>query len=136
ELASNVGSEVVREFEELKPRIIGSALTRMITRAAASGGIQAAGNAAAQGSENGGAIAALAFLGALAVEGTMVALDKPDTRSWTTLPARVYISRAMIPAGKHTIEIRTVGSDALSQKTIEVDLKAGGFAAIDFTTLR
>ena len=74
----------------------------------------------------------------LAVEGTMVALDKPDTRSWTTLPDRVYIARTWLPAGTHKVKISTVGpvEGARSIKEVEVTIPDGGFAAIDFTTLR
>ena len=138
ELATDTGKEVVREYEELKPRVIGAALTRMIARAATSGGLQAAGAATAKSSksENAGMIGALFFLGALAAEGTMVALDKPDTRSWSTLPARVYIARARVPAGAHSISITTTGSGDMLKKDVELELQPGGYAAIDFTTLR
>ena len=33
------------------------------------------------------------LIAALAVEGSMVAADHPDTRSWTTLPAQVFMAR-------------------------------------------
>jgi tetratricopeptide (TPR) repeat protein len=137
ELASNLGKQVIREYEELKPRIIGAALTRMIARAATSAGIQAAGNAQSDSSGNAGG-SVVGFLAALAVEGTMVALDKPDTRSWTTMPDRVYIARTWLPAGKHHIKIATVGGvqGARSIKEVDVEIPADGFAAIDFTTLR
>ena len=137
ELASHIGKQIIREYEELKPRIIGAALTRMIARAAVSGGIRAGGNARSQQTgDSGGAL--VGFLAALAVEGTLVALDKPDTRSWTTLPERVYISRTWLPAGKHTVRIETVGpiEGAKSIKEVEVEIPADGYAAIDFTTLR
>jgi tetratricopeptide (TPR) repeat protein len=137
ELASHLGKQIIREYEELKPRIIGAALTRMIARAAVSGGIRAGGDArSAQTGDSGGSL--VGFLAALAVEGTLVALDKPDTRSWTTLPERVYISRTWLPAGKHKVRIETVGQveGAKSIKEVEVDIPADGYAAIDFTTLR
>lgn len=137
ELATDTGREVVREYEELKPRVIGAALSRMIARAAASAGMQAAGSAAAsKNSENSGLVGALFFLGALAAEGTLVALDKPDTRSWTTLPSRVYIARARVPAGSHKVVITTEGPGSPLRKEVDVQIEPGGFAAIDFTTLR
>ena len=137
ELASDLGKQIIREYEELKPRIIGAALTRMIARAATSAGIQAAGNAQSEKKENPtGAL--VGFLAALAVEGTMVALDKPDTRSWTTLPERVYIARTWLPAGTHKVKISTVGpvDGVRSTKELEVTIPDGGYAAVDFTTLR
>ena len=45
-----------------------------------------------------------AFAGAM-LAFAMVALDKPDTRSWTTLPDRVWIGRVQVPPGQHTLQL-------------------------------
>lgn len=127
DLVSDLGSEIVREFEELKPKIIGSAITRMIVRAAAAEGARAAGNQA-----NG----VVGLLSALAVEGTMVALDKPDTRSWTTLPDKVFIGRAQVPPGQHTLEILVQGNGGHERRTATVNVGQGGYVVLDVTTLR
>jgi hypothetical protein len=127
DLVSDLGAEIVREFDELKPKIIGSAITRMIVRAAAAEGARAAGN---QGNE------VVGLLSALAIEGAMVALDKPDTRSWTTLPDRVWIGRASVPAGEHTLEISVRGNGGEERRTATVNVGEGGYVVLDVTTLR
>jgi uncharacterized protein len=127
DLVSNLGAEIVREFDELKPKIIGSSITRMIVRAAAAEGARAAGNQANN---------VVGLLSALAIEGTMVALDKPDTRSWTTLPDRVFIGRARVPPGEHTLTVLVRGHGGQEQRTTSVNLGPGGFVVFDVTTLR
>ncbi|MEM6294309.1 MAG: hypothetical protein AAGA54_23750 [Myxococcota bacterium] len=130
DLASDLGSEIVAEYEDLKPKIIGAALTRMITRAAAAEGARAAGNQAE------GAGGLVGFLAAAAVEGTLVALDKPDTRSWTTLPDRVFIGRSRVPAGAHKVRVDIAGNGGREQRTYDVTVPEGGFVVLDVTTLR
>jgi hypothetical protein len=127
DLVSDLGAEIVREFDELKPKIIGSAITRMIVRAAAAEGARAAGN---QGNE------VVGLLSALAIEGAMVALDKPDTRSWTTLPDRVWIGRVTVPPGQHTLEIIVQGNGGEERRTATVNVGEGGYVVLDVTTLR
>lgn len=128
DLVSDLGAEIAREFDELKPKIIGSAITRMIVRAAAAEGARAAGNASDQ--------PAVGLIAALATEGLMVALDKPDTRSWTTLPDRVHIGRARVPAGAHELEIVVEGNGGKEVRTVTVNVEDGGHVVLDVTTLR
>jgi len=130
DLASDLGSEIIAEFEELKPKIIGAALTRMIARAAAAEGARAAGNQAD------GAGGLVGFLAAAALEGTLVALDKPDTRSWTTLPDRVFVARTRLPAGAHTVVVEVSGPGGRETHTTDVSVPQGGFVVLDVTTLR
>jgi hypothetical protein len=127
DLVSDLGMEISREFDELRPKIIGSAITRMIVRAAAAEGARAAGN---EGNE------VVGLLSALAIEGAMVALDKPDTRSWTTLPDRVWIGRTQVPAGDHTLAIVVRGSGGEEHRTARVNVGPGGYVVLDVTTLR
>jgi uncharacterized protein len=131
--ASDLGAEIVAEYEAIKPKIIGAALSRMIVRAAAAEGARAGGKAAASES---GAAGVVGFLAAAAIEGTMVALDKPDTRSWSTLPEKVHIGRAVVPAGAHTVEVTVFGPGGKERHTTEVEVREGGFAVVDVTTLR
>jgi len=127
DFVTDVEAEVLREYELLKPKIVGAALTRMITRAVAAEGARAAGR-----QQSG----ALGFLAAALVEGTMVALDKPDTRSWSTLPASVHLARIRVPAGQHEISVDLHGPGGSGRLTRTVDVPAGGFAVADFTSLR
>jgi hypothetical protein len=127
DLVSDLGSEITHEFEQLKPKIIGSAITRMIVRAAAAEGARAAGEQA-----NG----AVGLISALAIEATMVALDKPDTRSWTLLPDRVFIGRTMVPPGEHSVEVLVQGNGGQETRTMQVNVVEGGYVVLDVTTLR
>lgn len=131
ELATNLDAEIVREYEALKPKIIGAAITRLIVRAAVAEGARAAGNQAKDGA---GAIVGL--LAALAAEGAMVAADKPDTRSWTLLPAFVFVARVPVAPGAHKVRITASGSGARETHDFAIDVKPGGFAVVDVTTLR
>ncbi len=127
DLVSDLGVEITHEFDQLKPKIIGSAITRMIVRAAAAEGARAAGNEAN---------AAVGLISALALEATMVALDKPDTRSWTLLPDRVFIGRTMVPAGEHRVEVLVQGNGGHETRTMQVNVAEGGYVVLDVTTLR
>jgi uncharacterized protein len=131
--ASDLGGEIAAEYEEIKPKIIGAALTRMIVRAAAAEGARAGGKAAADDS---GAAGLVGFLAAAAIEGTMVALDRPDTRSWSTLPNKIHIGRAVVPAGAHTVEVTVLGPGGKERHTTEIEVQEGGFVVVDVTTLR
>lgn len=131
EKASDLGAEIIAEYDELRPKIIGAALTRMIARAAAAEGARAAGKQA-----KGGAGGIVGFLAAAAVEGTLVALDKPDTRSWSTLPGHVYVGRLVVPPGAHRVEVTAYGPGGKSVTTTDVKVPSGGWIVLDVTTLR
>lgn len=131
ELASNLEAEIAHEYELLKPKIIGAAISRLIVRAAAAEGARAAGQQAKNGA--GGIIGLLA---AAAVEGAMIAADKPDTRSWTLLPARVFVARIPVNPGQHRVELTISGLGGRELRSYDIDVKQGGYTLIDVTTLR
>ncbi|MDG2050999.1 MAG: hypothetical protein P8M78_12625 [Myxococcota bacterium] len=124
ELASDLGAEISHEYSEMKPKIIGAALSRMIVRAAASEGVRQAGNQSDQ---------AVGWIAAILTEATLVAMDKPDTRSWIFLPNRVFIHRSRVSAGEHEISVDLGRAGTRSQK---VNLKADGFAVVVVTAPR
>ena len=66
----------------------------------------------------------------------MVAADRPDTRSWTTLPAQVFMARQTLPAGQHEVEVILSGNSGTETRVHEVTMTAGGFVVLDVTTLR
>ena len=79
-------------------------------RAAIGQGTRAAGSAAAQSDNSTTAtLGVLGWLVGLGAEAAMSAADTPDTRSWTTLPEHIRLSRIKLPQGMHKAEIR-VGS--------------------------
>lgn len=104
-MVTDVGREVEIGWAKISGPLIASALTRMVTRSIA-GAASRRGTQAAAGSNNSGA--ALGLLAQVAVEGTLTALDRPDTRSWTTLPAeiRVYRLKPETPTITLTAQVR------------------------------
>ncbi|HEB88905.1 MAG TPA: hypothetical protein ENI85_04980 [Deltaproteobacteria bacterium] len=128
ELVSHLGADIRREYELIRPRIIGAALSRMIARAAVAEGARAAGR------EAGGAGELVGLLAALATEGSLVALDRPDTRSWTFLPERIAVARTRVRPGRHRVGIRIPG--VAESRSVPVDVPESGFVVLLITVPR
>jgi uncharacterized protein len=109
-----------KAWEAGKAALIVSAITRMITRVGIGEGTRRA---------VGGVAGALLSLGSQAV---LTATDTPDTRSWSTLPARIAIGRMRVAPGRHKIELSVQGSN----KRQTVDIQPGGWAVVNLTVLR
>jgi hypothetical protein len=62
----------------------------------------------------------------------MTAVDTPDTRSWSTLPARIAFGRQQLPAGPHTVSLAVAGV----QKRQIVNVQKHGWTVIVLTVLR
>lgn len=118
ELASNLGAEIKNEYDEMFPRIIAAAVSRLIVRAAAAEGARAAGR------QSGGNAEAVAWVAALLTEGLLVAADKPDTRSWMFLPGTIFVHRESLPPGDHEIVVE-LGGQAQETRRIPIHLEAG-----------
>jgi hypothetical protein len=128
ELVTDVAAEVRREYEHLRPRILAAALTRMAARAAVSEGAMAAGRSA------GGAGEVVGIVAGLGAEAALVALDKPDTRSWTFLPARVWVARAPVAAGAHEVVVTLEG--IAGERRVPIEVAPGGYTAVVVTEPR
>ena len=116
-----VDLEAKAAWERARGAIIASAITRMLTRVVAGETTKAvAGD---------GILGTLLSLGAQA---TLTATDTPDTRNWSTLPARIAFGRVRVPAGKHVITLTAGGR----QKRQTVSLDPGGWAVVNFTSLK
>lgn len=115
-----VDREAKRAWEAAKGAVVASAITRLITRVAA-------GEVVRRGSGGG----ALGMLLSLGTQATLVAADTPDTRSWSTLPARMAFGRVWVKPGTHTVWLgaRSVG------KSQRITLKKGGFGVVNLTVL-
>lgn len=129
DLAGDFGAEITAEYEALKPKILGAALSRMIVRAAAAEGARVAGQQAGDAGE------VLGWVAALATEATLVAFDKPDTRSWTLLPERVFVSRSIVAPGRHVVDVDLSGYLS-ERRSFDVDVPPGSFAVVVVTPLR
>ena len=126
QLLSNLGPEIAREHEEIKQRIIGAALTRLIARAIVAEGARKAGSNVGSG---------FGTLAALITEGVLVAADKPDTRSWSFLPERIFACRTSLPPGEHKLDVRLRGRTG-ERREITVDVAAGEFRVVVVTAPR
>lgn len=122
EEAVNVTDEVRAEWKKIEGRIIVSAITRLVARYAAGSVVKAAS----------GDRGSLGLLLSIGTQATLTALDRPDTRSWETLPARVAIGRVRVPAGKHVVRVQARGVT----REVTVDLEKGGFALVSLMALR
>lgn len=127
EEALDVEREVRAEWKRNEGKVILAAITRMIARLVAGEVTQAAVSAA--GGRNGNI---LGLLAGLATTGALAATDTPDTRSWSTLPARLSVARLRLPPGKHRLTLSARGE----AKTVELDLPPGGWAFVPFFSLR
>ena len=125
EVVARIGTEIEKEYELIKPRIIGAALTRLISRALTAEGVRLAGQQVNP---------IVGLLAALAAEGTLVALDKPDTRSWTFLPDHVAIARIPVAAGRHEVEVTVPGLG--ETRSMSIDVSEGGFGVVVVTVPR
>lgn len=115
-----VDREAKRAWEQGRGAIVASAITRMVTRVLAGAAVEQAGG--------GGTLGAILSLG---TQITMTAADTPDTRSWSTLPARIAFGRVRIKAGSHSIALHAPGGN----KRQTVNVPAGGWAVVCLTAL-
>ena len=118
---ASVDLEAVEAWRATKGKMIASAITRLITRVVA-------GEVARQATGGG----TLGFLASLGTQATMTATDTPDTRSWSTLPARISVGRVRLPPGQHVVDLSADGQPM--RKTIT--LTKGGWAVVSLTVLR
>lgn len=121
----DLGAAVRAEYEEAKPKIMAAALTRMTARAGVAEGVRATGSTESRVLGD-----VLSFL----VEATMVALDRPDTRSWTMMPGRVFAARVPVAAGPHEVTVSFGG--AAPERSIKVDTTNPGAATVVVTEPR
>ncbi len=110
-----------KAWDEVRGQVVASAITRMIARVVA-------GEVVRRSTKD----SMLGLLLSLGTQATMTAMDTPDTRSWSTLPARIAIGRVRVRAGTHVVELNA-RNERLRQK---VTVKPGGWAVVVHTVLR
>jgi hypothetical protein len=115
-----VDREARLAWERAKGAVIASAITRMITRVAAGETTRRAAG--------GGIVGALLSLG---TQAALTAADTPDTRSWSTLPARIAIGRVEIEPGTHWIDVEARGV----RKRQKITVRPGDWAVVSLTVL-
>ena len=124
EVIADVDAVTRHAWDESKGRVMAAAVTRMLTRAAVGAG---AGVAVGKASGESG----LGVLASMITQASMAAADKPDTRSWATLPARIAVVRAELPPGKHRVEVTVLGR----QQRFETNLESSQWVVVDVTEL-
>jgi len=127
DLLTNLDAEIFGEYEAIKPKIMTAAVTRMLARAAAAEGVRLLPRNKSEKS--------MGTLAALLTEAALIGLDKPDTRSWTFLPAKAYLCRARVQPGPHEIRV-TLSGKTQETRTIRVDMPPGGFSVVAVTEPR
>jgi uncharacterized protein len=115
-----VDQEAKRAWERARGAIVASAITRTITRVVAGQATKAVAG--------GDTLGTLLSLG---LQATLTATDTPDTRNWSTLPARIAFGRVRIKSGAHTIALSAPGGN----KRQNVNVPAGGWAVVCLTAL-
>ncbi len=112
--------EVERAWAKVQPSVVASAITRALARFAAGKITKAAAG--------GGLVGSLLSIG---TQAGMAAADTPDTRSWSTLPARIVLVRLTLPAGDHELVFNYPGRGEKRSVTIKKD----GYATTVFDAL-
>jgi tetratricopeptide (TPR) repeat protein len=131
DLVADVERFAVQEWERQRPGIAFAAITRALVRIAAREVIQGATRAA----DNGNGVAqTIGFIASLAAQGAMTAADRPDTRTWTFMPAYIWIERRAVAPGDH--DVRIVGHsdvrDRAANMTVTVPQNGAGIAFARF----
>lgn len=115
-----VDLESKKAWEEVRGAIVGAAITRTLARLVA-------GEAVRQASGEG----ALGLLLSLGTQATLSAADTPDTRSWSTLPARIAFARVPLAPGTHHVDVSVRGV----RQRKPVTMQPGGWAVLNLTVL-
>lgn len=115
-----VDQEAKRAWEKGRGAIIASAITRLITRIVA--------GETTKEVAGGGLLGTVLSLGAQA---TLTATDTPDTRNWSTLPARIAFGRVRVRPGTHIVTLTAAGR----RKRQQVTVGPGGWAVVNLTAL-
>ncbi|MFU8804580.1 MAG: hypothetical protein ACNA8W_12275 [Bradymonadaceae bacterium] len=128
-----ISQQVSQSWNELAGSLMAAAITRLITRAIAGEASRAVTDVTAQ-SQGMAAPAAgvLGWLAGMAVEGSMAAADTPDTRSWTTLPAGITLTRVKLERGMHMVEAHIGGQSDRQTAGVFEDR----FTVVNFSRLR
>lgn len=113
---ADVDEQVRVAWNDVAGALIGTAILRMVTRAVAGGATRGGSQAYAKANDK-PVVGALGWLAGVAVEGALAAADVPDTRSWTTLPATIFVARQKLPPGNHELRVN-VGA-ATESKSVQ-----------------
>lgn len=123
ELAEDIDAIAVKDLESRMPAITARAVGRAVVKAELA---RAARENARQQNQNGSA--AVAAVAGLAVEIVGVVTERADTRSWLTLPSRIYLARLPLSPGTYTIKVDLLdgyGQIVATQEYANIGIRQG-----------
>jgi len=112
ELVEDLSAIAIENLRDRKGRVVAKAIARAIAK-------QAAVNAAADQGDNARDKLAIKLIGRVVAAAT----EKADTRSWRTLPDRIFMARTFVPEGNYSIKADYCGKSMVLAEG--VDIKAG-----------
>lgn len=119
--ALDVEAGVRREYERMQGAYVMAALSRMVSRALVARFVEGAAGGKDKKDNR--------LLGAL-VEAALMMMDVPDTRSWSSLPAKVFFARGRWPAGAHRLTVTFEGTGETVSREVTVTDGATQFVFI------
>lgn len=117
-LVSNIEAVALRRFDEKRGGMLAKTVARALAKYLAKKKVE----------KKRGELAGLA------VNIFNVATEAADTRSWSTLPGRIYLARFDLPAGDYTLQVALRGADGGRLTTIaipEVTVTAGALTLVN-----
>lgn len=127
QMQADVAAFAVAQWQEDRPAVAWSAITRAMTRIATREALQATGRAV--GNQNAVAGGLLRLSGLIA-QGAMQAADIPDTRAWNMMPAGIYITRTSVPPGPQEVTLQGSGPFGGITQSYQVDVPTDGMAIV------
>ena len=118
---ANISQYAIESWEASRAQIAWAAITRALVRVLVREAIQATGEILEDSQDQPSLIAEIFFLISLIAQGSMAAIDVPDTRTWTLMPANIHITRVPIEVGEHVVSI--YGS---SEETFSINISEHG----------
>ncbi len=123
--AEPINAIAATTFRDKTARVFKNAIARAVTKALTQMAAGAVGKAA------GGKT--LGFLAKLTASVVNQATEEADKRTWTTLPARIDIARAIVAPGVHAVHLRT--ADGRSATIPNIKVEAGKRVFITYRTI-
>lgn len=110
ELVEDIAAIAVKNLHDRMGRVVLKTIMRVVAK-------QAAISEVARSADNEADRIALKIVGRIVAATT----DKADTRSWRTLPGRIYMARAFVRPGTYTVEAEHCGQSSLLAENVKID---------------
>ncbi|MEE4112968.1 MAG: hypothetical protein V2I40_09155, partial [Desulfobacteraceae bacterium] len=121
-LVEDINRIAVKNLEDRRGRILAKAIARAVAK-------QVAIHNIARSSDSRNDQRTIEAILNLA---NMLVVERADTRSWRTLPGRIYMTRLHVPAGAYTVELQACGGTWADFEPLSVEPGATRFLFRDF----